>query len=216
MLLIHLTLLSNVQTCNILEDDSTTSGRHDTVVLKQLWFCCRYDKQQHSCLDENGSTAKEKKTKKKFTLASGQTVKPRSLDLSANDAKPKAHSQVKSGNKMTKSVQGHQQTSQKNSYSTHNRGQTVKFKKNRCNICGKHFAQKAYLKQHSRVHTGEKPYKCTLCSTFFTFQSNYATHLRRAHTWKLSNLLKTFNCFGTSENVETGVFLFSIKILFTV
>ncbi|KFM71028.1 Zinc finger protein 16, partial [Stegodyphus mimosarum] len=36
-----------------------------------------------------------------------------------------------------------------------------------CDICGKSFRYKEYLKKHIFTHTGEKPYKCNLCSKAF-------------------------------------------------
>ena len=40
-----------------------------------------------------------------------------------------------------------------------------------CDICTKAFKLKGDLNRHTRIHTGEKPYKCDICKMTFS-QSN--------------------------------------------
>jgi len=41
------------------------------------------------------------------------------------------------------------------------------FKPYDCSICGKSFARKAEIRDHERTHTGEKPYQCEFCGATF-------------------------------------------------
>lgn len=50
-----------------------------------------------------------------------------------------------------------------------------------CEICGKKYTSKAALKYHQRVHTGERPYKCTECDKTFTMPLFLQIHVR-THT----------------------------------
>jgi KRAB domain-containing zinc finger protein len=37
----------------------------------------------------------------------------------------------------------------------------------KCHICSKRFSQNGSLQRHFRQHTGDKPYKCDVCGNVF-------------------------------------------------
>ena len=45
--------------------------------------------------------------------------------------------------------------------------------------CRKMFKNRAYLKIHLRVHTGERPYECHYCSQSFAARGNLSDHINR-------------------------------------
>ncbi|XP_038151302.1 gastrula zinc finger protein XlCGF17.1-like [Cyprinodon tularosa] len=50
-----------------------------------------------------------------------------------------------------------------------------------CDVCGKVFTTFKYLTDHTRTHTGEKPYPCEFCGKCFTDCSTRAKHMK-THT----------------------------------
>ncbi|KAJ6642340.1 Zinc finger protein, partial [Pseudolycoriella hygida] len=57
-----------------------------------------------------------------------------------------------------------------------------------CDICGMNFVQKYQLKNHQRVHTGEKPFACDECQMKFA-QRTYLILHKRTHSGE-----KPFSC----------------------
>ena len=57
------------------------------------------------------------------------------------------------------------------------------FKKYQCTLCGMESAKKCYIKKHTAIHTGEKPYKCLGCGKAFGRMSGMIRHKRQC--WKM-------------------------------
>ena len=50
-----------------------------------------------------------------------------------------------------------------------------------CNLCGRKFPFKCKLEEHQRIHTGQKPFVCTICSNTFTQKSSLTRHYVKIH-----------------------------------
>ncbi|KAM4696159.1 uncharacterized protein WCC33_014900 [Rhinophrynus dorsalis] len=72
---------------------------------------------------------------------------------------------------------------------------------NICSECGKQFPSKSILKEHQRVHTGERPYICCKCGKDFAFRHNLVEH-QITHTGQ-----KQYSCSECDKWFSKKVYL---------
>ena len=60
----------------------------------------------------------------------------------------------------------------------------------RCSVCKKRFCNRYYLQDHMNIHTGAKPYPCTVCGERFHMKQNLKLHLVKRCPGEQGLLLK--------------------------
>uniref|UniRef100_A0A8C5DM03 C2H2-type domain-containing protein n=1 Tax=Gouania willdenowi TaxID=441366 RepID=A0A8C5DM03_GOUWI len=75
----------------------------------------------------------------------------------------------------------------------------------KCDLCSKCFIQKSYLRRHLRLHTREKPFKCDVCSKCFTHMANLQSHVVMHKEEKPFKCDVCSKCFARKSNLQSHV-----------
>lgn len=68
--------------------------------------------------------------------------------------------------------------------------ESSELRKFKCPECGKAFKFKHHLKEHVRIHSGEKPFECSNCGKRFSHSGSYSSHMTSKKCWVVNLKMK--------------------------
>ncbi|VDI48428.1 Hypothetical predicted protein [Mytilus galloprovincialis] len=80
--------------------------------------------------------------------------------------------------------------------------ESTDLRKFKCPECGKAFKFKHHLKEHIRIHSGEKPFQCPNCSKRFSHSGSYSSHMTSKKCWVMN---QNRACPSTVESASSTI-----------
>ncbi|XP_071101323.1 zinc finger protein 1-like isoform X2 [Haliotis cracherodii] len=79
--------------------------------------------------------------------------------------------------------------------------ESTDLRKFKCPECGKAFKFKHHLKEHIRIHSGEKPFECPNCGKRFSHSGSYSSHMTSKKCWVMNMKGRRVDRNGNNEGV---------------
>ena len=79
----------------------------------------------------------------------------------------------------------------------------VTYKVYKCPYCPKETRSKSHFVDHIRVHTGERPFACTICGYAFTQKAHFRRHMKNIHNQEFTPVKpgRPFKNVKTEDNL---------------
>ena len=84
--------------------------------------------------------------------------------------------------------------------------ESTDLRKFKCPTCGKAFKFKHHLKEHIRIHSGEKPFECANCGKRFSHSGSYSSHMNSKKCWVLNMKSRRIDRTTASDTVNGMLF----------
>ena len=84
--------------------------------------------------------------------------------------------------------------------------ESTDLRKFKCPTCGKAFKFKHHLKEHIRIHSGEKPFECANCGKRFSHSGSYSSHMNSKKCWVLNMKGRRIDRNANSDGVNGMLF----------
>ncbi|XP_064594971.1 zinc finger E-box-binding homeobox 2-like isoform X2 [Liolophura sinensis] len=80
--------------------------------------------------------------------------------------------------------------------------ESTDLRKFKCPECGKAFKFKHHLKEHIRIHSGEKPFECSNCGKRFSHSGSYSSHMTSKKCWVMNMKGRRVDRNGNMESIS--------------